>query len=410
MQNARKLAVLLALGASIGITGFAGDAHAQSARSTSLAQNQLILDRTDVLTFPQLSVEYTNLLALDYGAFAQAGSGLALLGNERLAFGIGIAQGNVLGDRVTTPINTHPNLGGVDNLLGAGYPTPHTIVDLFFGMDIGSGFFGAHLAIGHGGDSFTPTIDSNLDDNSNGQTFVRADVGFSLQGNFRLDTALRLMFNSADNTRDGDTVRDGSVFQAGVNARAYTPLAAGIDLGLLGDIQVTTGGNTTYRDSPLDDIESSATNFSIAAGAGPVYTIDGVTTLAGYGILGLVTNSNDPDENTDNDASSSYHLILPGVAVAADIHLTDWLYFRTGAQYLFMINSETEEQNTNTANDDTITRDRNSAFGWSAGLGLKVGNFALDGTLQHGFLTSGPNFIGGQAPGLFSMVSASYAF
>src|SRR5690606_14124851 len=100
MQNARKLAVLLALGASIGITGFAGDAHAQSARSTSLAQNQLILDRTDVLTFPQLSVEYTNLLALDYGAFAQAGSGLALLGNERLAFGLGIAQGNVLGDRV----------------------------------------------------------------------------------------------------------------------------------------------------------------------------------------------------------------------------------------------------------------------------------------------------------------------
>lgn len=407
MQNARKLAVLLSLGIGVGMTVLADDAHAQSARHTSLANNQLILDRTDVLTFPQLSVDYTNLLALDYGAVAPSGSGLVLLGNNQFTFGLGIAQGNILGDSTSSAINTHPNLGAPANLLGAPYPAVHTIVDLFFGMDVGGGLFGARLGIGHGGNSTTPTIASGRDDDSNSQTFVRGDVGYSLRGDFRLDTALRLVYNFGDNTINGNSTRDASQFQVGLAGRAYTPLAAGIDLGLLADIQYTTTGETSYFPSPAPNIDSGANTFSLLAGAGPVYTIDGVTTLAGYGVIGFVTDSNDPNKDANDDAVSSYGLVLPGVAVAADIHLTDWLYFRTGAQYLFILNSTTREQ---APNDDTINRNRTSNFGWSAGLGLKVGNFALDGTLQHGFLTAGPNFLGGGAPGLFSMVSASYAF
>ncbi len=407
MQNVRKLAVLLSIGASVGMNFLADDAHAQSARNSSLAQNQLILDRTDVLTFPQLSVDYTNLLALDYGAAASSGSGLVLLGDSQLAFGLGIAQGDILGSSLSSTINNHPNLGAPANLLGAQYPAVHTIVDLIFGMDLGSGLLGARIGIGHGGNSATPTIASGRSDDSNSQTFVRGDVGFSLRGDFRLDTALRLVYNSGDNTVNGDTVRDASQIQVGLAARAYTPLAAGIDLGLLADIEFINSGESTYLPTPFPNVDSGANNFSILAGAGPVYTIDGVTTLAGYGVIGFVTSSNDPNKDTNDDANSSYGLVLPGLAVAADIHLTDWLYFRTGAQYLFVFNSSTQELATN---DDTSSRSRTSNFGWSAGLGLKAGNFALDGTLQHGFLTAGPNFLGGQTPGLFSMVSASYVF
>src|SRR5690554_4713268 len=130
MQNVRKLAVVLSLGTGIGMTVLPENAHAQSARHTSLAKNQLILDRTDVLTFPQLSVDYTNLLAMDYGAAAPSGSGLVLLGDSQLAFGLGIAQGNILGDNYTTPINSNPSLGSPANLLGGSYPAVHTIVDL----------------------------------------------------------------------------------------------------------------------------------------------------------------------------------------------------------------------------------------------------------------------------------------
>lgn len=399
MRNAQKLAVLLSLGVTLGVTLSSNDAHAQSARHVSLSNNQLILDRTDVLTFPQISLDYTNLLALDYGTTAGSGSGLALLGNGKFAFGLGIAQGNIL--------DNSSAVGSPANRLGASYPEVHTIIDLFFGMDLGSGLLGARLGIGHGGDSYTPPIADNRKDDSKSQTFVRADVGFSLRGDFRLDTALRLMFDSGDNTVNGDSVRDASLFQIGLTGRAYTPLAAGIDLGLLADIEYTTIGETTYQPSPLANIDRSTNEFSLFAGAGPVYTIDGVTTLAGYALLGIMTDSNDPDTDTKDNANSSWGLVIPGLAVAADIHLTDWLYFRSGAQYTFFTDSTTRERPTD---DDMINRTRGSNFGWSAGLGLKVGNFSLDGNLQHGFLTSGPNFLGGGTPGLFSMVSASYDF
>ena len=47
---------------------------------------------------------------------------------------------------------------------------------------------------------------------------------------------------------------------------------------------------------------------------------------------------------------------------------------------------------------------------WTTGLGLQWENLHLDGRLQAALLRSGPDAVGGQAPGLFSTVSVSYAF
>src|SRR5690606_25951152 len=63
MKKWHLFAGLLAIGATLTLP--AGEAEA--ARRTSLAGNRLILDRTDILTFPQLSVDYANMLSLDYG-------------------------------------------------------------------------------------------------------------------------------------------------------------------------------------------------------------------------------------------------------------------------------------------------------------------------------------------------------
>ncbi|MBA2661555.1 MAG: hypothetical protein H0U74_04625 [Bradymonadaceae bacterium] len=405
MNKMRLLASVLALG--VGFTAVIDDAEA--ARRTSLAGNRLILDRTDTQIFPQLVLDYTNLLALDYGAAAGSGSGLGILGSETMAFGLGLYRGDVLDYNLFPHELGHPYLGGPDNLLGGAFPAPHTILDLMFGLDLGAGLLGVRLAFGNGGNSLTPA-DPDIGSSESSQTFVRTDLGFSLRGNFRLDMALHLIFNGASVTA-GDPVFDGSVFELGLTARAFMPLAAGVDLGILGDVVFDTARVTNYGGLPSEDFDTTANSFGLLAGAGPVYTIDGVTTLAGYAVLGVLTTSGVPNTEADDNAYTEYStssIIIPGFHVAADIYLTEWLYFRSGMQYMFARNSRSDLVPPDGNTQQTTSRV--SDFGWRAGLGLQLGNFALDGALQHGFLTAGPNFLGGQSPGLFSSVAASYRF
>jgi hypothetical protein len=49
-------------------------------------------------------------------------------------------------------------------------------------------------------------------------------------------------------------------------------------------------------------------------------------------------------------------------------------------------------------------------FHWSAGLGLQKGTFYFDGVVTNGFVTGGPNFIGGTSPGFLAMASLTYKF
>ncbi|HEX5658772.1 MAG TPA: hypothetical protein VFX59_16345, partial [Polyangiales bacterium] len=50
------------------------------------------------------------------------------------------------------------------------------------------------------------------------------------------------------------------------------------------------------------------------------------------------------------------------------------------------------------------------AFRWSAGLGFQKGTFYFDGVVTNGFVTGGPNFIGGTSPGFLAMASLTYKF
>ena len=53
---------------------------------------------------------------------------------------------------------------------------------------------------------------------------------------------------------------------------------------------------------------------------------------------------------------------------------------------------------------------RNGAFGWNAGLGVIVNDFRFDGSLAHGFVTGGPDFVGGTQPGFLAIASLTYDF
>lgn len=400
MKSLRWLICLAALGGTV----VASTPDAEAARRSSLAGNRLILDKNDVLFFPQLSVNYTNLLSVDMGPGAASGAGLAVLGSETMAFGIGVHRGDIFDSPFFPHAVNHPQLGGPPNLLGElGFPTPNTIIDLFAGMEIGPGLVGARLALGTGGGTFDPA-DRNLDISSESQTFFLANLGFSLTGDFRLDTGLNFVVDTGNIIANGDDIIAATNIQVALGGRGYMPMAQGVDLGFLADVNFSSTTIIGYEPAP--GFDAVASEFGLVAGAGPVYDIAGMTTLAGYAVLGIRSGGQDPDLDGDDDESSFFVGILPGLQLAADIHLTDWLYFRTGMQYLFGVGSESEA----TPNGDDISSGTFSQFGWRAGLGLNLGNFSLDGAFTSGFLTSGPDFIGGQGPGLFTMVNAQYRF
>lgn len=397
MKSYRSLVYFAAATILLSVVGIQ-DASATTARRNSLAGNKLIEDRNDVYTYPQLAVNYANLIGFDYGAGAPEGSGLLIMGNKRGAFGISLHRGDLFNNDIFPYPNDNTALGNTTGPLAAQLVPAGTIFDLFGGFDVGGGLAGVRLALGNGSQTTTP---NNADEDSNSQTFVVLQGGYSMTGALVLDTALNLSFATGSHTVGSNTPTSATEFGIGLNARGYAKMGMPWELGFLGNLnfQTTstdnTAGNTT--------VTSSANQFDIQGGVGPVWDIggdDNDSVVSGYAVLGYNHISNDPNTDQNNDANSAGQVILPGFQVAADIQLFDWLYFRSGAQYLWAINSTSQENVQDTSQ-------HGSGFGWTAGVGFKKGNFRFDGQFANNFLLNGPNFIGG-GNGFLTTASAEY--
>lgn len=386
--------------------------EADASRRASLAENRLVEDRNDVYLFPQLVVDYSNLIVFDYGAAEGAGSGLFLFGDDAMAFGIGVYRGDVTEPNLFPYQLGHTNLGSIGNPL-PGFEQPHTVLDLFGGFDLGGSLAGGRLTFANGSDRFV-----NLDNEvtSESQTFIGATLGFSLVDDLRLDTGLRLQFATGNITVADDTAVTGSSFLVGVTARGFTPMTADMDLGFLADIYFQSSSATVIGDDELDipDFTQGDSTFALAVGAGPSFDINEVATIAGYGVLGIARATIDPDVDETDDRTFLTQTVLPGVHIAGDFQIREWLYFRSGMQYNFSTNSQTQEFDPedfpDADRDTTVASFRDSGFAWRAGIGVESGGFFLDGTFQQGFILNGPDFLGGAGGGLFSMVSAGYSW
>src|SRR5690554_1710408 len=225
--------------------------EADAARRASLGQNRLILDKNDVYLFPQTAAEYNNLLSFEYGAAPNSGSGLALIGNDAMVFGLGIYRGDLF-ELDTYPYNLgHPNLGNIGNPLSGVSPQPHTVLDLFAAFDMGAGLAGARLSLGNGG---VRAVDGEDVVDSTNHNFLGLTLGYSLLGDTRVDTGLNIQFNSGNEIDGGDDVLDASRLAIGATARAYMPMGDRTSLGILGDVMFEST-NTTGRAFDANGVE-----------------------------------------------------------------------------------------------------------------------------------------------------------
>ena len=75
---------------------------------------------------------------------------------------------------------------------------------------------------------------------------------------------------------------------------------------------------------------------TLGGGVGPAFRF-GRAQVAGYGILRVHVQNDDPNSETNSDDVTSHTVVLPGVHMAVEVPIAEWLLVRTGAEYAFNI-------------------------------------------------------------------------
>ncbi|HEY6879814.1 MAG TPA: hypothetical protein VI299_17420 [Polyangiales bacterium] len=383
-------------------------------RRSGLAGNLLIEDPDDLFGFPQLTLQHRNMFRLDYGGNAQTGNGVITLGNEREALAIALHRGDLLTPDVVGYNTELAWLGGVEGVGGpfgntsyGAFPgpaavgrdarnvLPATVLDLSYARSINGNPFGVRLGFGRG----VQAVRDGEDNVTKGaQTFFAAQLGYSKRPatGLRWDASANAVFAFGNaNDANGDDAYSGWDLRVAGLGRAYYPINPLVDIGFLGNVSI--GGEHTEA-TQLGDT-SKDIDFGLRAGVGPALHLDRAK-IAAYGGLRLGVGKNDASTLSDG-TQNRLDVAAPYFNMAAEVQVLDWLYVRTGAEYTWQVQR---------TNDTQKERSGDGAFRWSAGLGFQKGTFYFDGVVTNGFVTGGPNFIGGTAPGFLAMASLTYKF
>lgn len=219
----------------------------------------------------------------------------------------------------------------------------------------------------------------------------------------RLDISGALNLDIAGSVAGGVDLASGTAIGLNGLLRGYSPIDSTLDLGYLASLNI---GSTSVSDNTApNDASTSRLAINAGGGVGPAFTF-GQTQLAAYGTLRIGYQGDDPNSEVDNDDTTTLRVVLPGVQLATEIALTDWLRIRTGAEYSWQLEDVSGPGN----NAGAGTQD--GVFAWNAGFGIYVDQFRFDGALQHGFVTGGPDFIGGSpnGAGFLAVASMTYSF
>jgi hypothetical protein len=361
------------------------------ARRPGIAGNLLIEDQDDLFVFPHLTAQYVNMISLAYGGSAGSGNGVLTLGDENMAFGVAVHRGDVQGPHL---INELTALNGPATLFAPTFTAdPATIVDLL----LSTGDLGFRLGFGSGAD--ITTVANN--DSGENDFFIMGELGYGsgTRGqDTRMDLSAAITLDLAQAAAGGADTASAAGFGFSGLGRMYFPMDSSMDLGLLLNASIS---NRSINDETTD-VTSSDMLLGLGGGLGPAFTF-GAASVAAYGVLRFEYGSADPDTDGNDDETNSLTVVIPGVHMAAEVPLRDWLLFRTGAEYSFVMSGTS-------APADNGSTTRSGVFGWNAGFGMIFDQLRFDGSIQHGFVTGGPDFIGGTAPGFLAIASMTYSF
>jgi hypothetical protein len=348
-----------------------------------LNNNILIEDHDDVFTYPQKahSKFNANRVRIDTDGTRSQGTFFSKMGKTG-AWGLAVSHAAL---KDSSEVGFKSNGGGETPV------TAHQVLDFFYSGG-GRKAWGLRLTIGSGG-AVGQTDQSNFNFGIAG--------GYSTKGKFAMDIGAKLHYAGVSVEDEGE----GQVIDFAANFRGYMKgFQPNVDMGLIGSLSYLGRAHVADQSNIADE---SDTTIGLNLGAGPVFRLgkNKESTVSTYALIKLRHVSDTESEDT------AMHIAIPEVNIAFETPVNDWLIFRGGIGYNFVIQSETPGadgadptgRKTNTFGTDVV--DLGGATS-SIGLGGKWNALALDLAINKAWLTSGPYFLTGQSASLWASKAA----
>ncbi len=425
----------LLLGALL-LGGVAPQAQASDARRHGLAGNLGFEDDTDVFAFPQLTARYGDRLQIDATDDGQTFRGGVVLGGDT-ALGLFVLRpsgGDWFQpyDDAATLQRRLSGLPGVAAPAGLDLQRPQPMIDLRLGLRSG---FGLGLAIansmqtrqvpqvqaGEGGAEPTTT---QVEEGSQ-FTSVALSGGWSeRRSDRRIDLAAELTFQRAK------TVVDGKIHGESSLSPSFSLLGRGVLERSRGMAWV--GLAQLYRrnydlDLPYASNSIAESLLGLRVGLGPRVALGDGVALVGLAWIGMEQQSYELGTAVEDgtalagqsgrltDTVSRNDYLLPGLDVALEVEAKDWIQFRVGwtsRYHVYGYEGSPDERVDKPLGEPGGSAGASTALEsrWAAGATLAFDRLRVDGSFTPGFLTSGPDFLGGRGPGTFAWLGIGYTW
>lgn len=406
MKKSLLVVLMVALAASA--------AMATEIRVFTLGQSGMfILDDTNIYPYPSRVVGYANEVIAELGGYpvnsaTHSGQSVAifLAPDEEMTyggFGIGV-------NRQPETYGWYAQLQNMQDMGDPGYIpilVPDERVDFFWGMAMDRVAVGARLGWAGAADKQT-TADTNDWDRSSQIISAAASATVSLAEATDLDIGGRLAMNSwSAEAGDYTFENDGGMAFAG-QARLRHMLN---DYTTLVPVVMFETGDMGYKEhlTGAEDSTYSVSGTGFGAGVALEFALFDETTVV-VGLTGAMHSESWEDPAGDKSEQST--LEVPGIIIAAETTVWDWLIGRVGA-------SKTHEWYTDTwtpaTGDEVEYTDTCAPFDLTGGLGIIWGDFQFDVQVNDNFIYEGPYFIGGGSSDSggnqpFVCASATYNF
>ncbi len=468
MRTLRNTLLCLGLLLLAGAT-FGSPAHATRARKHALNDSPFFFDETDVFRFPGVLVHHTNKLVIEAESNPLTGSASAIYGGR---FAIGVfgnrpALFNDLGataslygiKNLTLPrrlvdlmagmqLGRHQSIG-----IGLSFSTTLQGANNISGStrnDRNSGFstLSFEVQLGYSLRRRNTAIDLGVEVTFNNYKIVEADEiraqgsalpSFAVYGRgfFRLNKSMELAVDLKVARRHYAISTPSNKSSA---AYGYFLVEALVGPRIAIKIPTTfqVGDNRSFKDGQGDHYErarkrdsgddfwgkkrakskskkpeiTKKTSFPIVA-----YFTGGI--LLGYQSLGGSNKLGPAALQQVNLEQAAGAVLFPGFQAALEASLWRYIVIRFGFTARFFFNNSSsrlpglpDPQNSEEPGNKTAgtLQQTQQVYSWAAGIGFNWNGFRLDGSFEAPIFTQGPNFIGGKQPGLFAMVSLSYAW
>jgi hypothetical protein len=364
----------------------------------------MVLDETDIVEYPGLASAYGNSAFLNVYPAAPNGN-VGVLFGERVVLGTWIHRTSNWQDIAKTDeiFDLDPT-NGTDNDL----PTNHDLFDLYLGLWNG---FGLRLTLSAGldaDDARTEPGDDELYTADGASTFtVDLMPGYSFDsGSYHGDFGVGITLSYFQVAFAGETAYSGGLIPSALlRHRSVIGPRDAVTAWVI-DLTLTRRAYTAKAEG-TGSVDGSFGHWYTMLVAGPRFKLpQNFTVWAGL-TFELEHLSGKLD---DVNQTALTGIGAPGAMLSGELLLWNILAIRAGVDYSINWNLVEVPLATDDEEIGSRSREMGQSFAWSTGLGVTLGNFQLDGTIRQALLFNGPDFIGGNAPGFVSMISALFAW